>query len=346
MKKYKAAVYEDVRNIKVVELTLPECGDDDIIVKNIFGGICGSDLTTYQQGGGSRSIEKGSELGHEMISEVIQIGKNVKTIAVGDHVWPQYGMAKRDMKRAQSVGGFSEYVHIPQFELGYSAIKIDKSIDSKIAVLFEPFTIGAKVVDGVKPIPGQTAIVYGAGIIGMSSAIMLKWFGCDKVMIVDKSDFRLAKAAQFDLITCNNTKENLREKAFAEFGSQQSRFGTQCKCDIYIEAIGDAIGENPNFMFDDYLAIGARCSVMGVAGVHHASTTIDLGRFALNNLTIRGCGGSGTDQIAQPILDLMTSGKYPLASLVTHEFAVEKINEAMAMAANSEKAQKVIISFM
>ena len=345
MKTYKAALYEDIRDFRVGELTLPECGDDDIIVKNIFGGICGSDLGTYNHGGSARNINKGSELGHEMISEVVQIGKNVKDIAVGDHVWPQYGMAKRDMNRSQSVGGFSEYIHIPQFELGYSAVKIDKVIDPKIAVMFEPFVIGTKGIASTRPGPGRTAIVYGAGIIGMSAAIMLKWLGCDKVMIIDKSDYRLEKAAQFDLITCNNMTEDIREKAFAEFGSQANRFGTQCKCDIYIEAIGDVTGENPNFMFDDYMAIGKRDSVMSVVGVHHVPATLDLGHICLNNLTIQGSGSGLTPELSDEIIAMMASGKLPLASLVTHEFKVEDINDAMAMAAKPEEAQKVVISF-
>jgi threonine dehydrogenase-like Zn-dependent dehydrogenase len=80
--------------------------------------------------------------------------------------------------------------------------------------------------------------VFGAGIIGMSAAIMLRWYGCSKVMVVDISGSRLENAKTFGLVTCNSATEDLKSKALAEFGSQNGFLGERCSANLYIDAIG------------------------------------------------------------------------------------------------------------
>jgi len=339
----RGAIFEDAQNYKVVELPLEECGDDDVIVKNLYAGICGSDIETYWNGGASRGIKKGDELGHEVVSEVVQVGKNVKDIELGDHVWPQYGMAKRDMARSRTVGAFSEYIHMPGFQLGYSALKIDSEIPLKTAAMFEPFTIGAKGVVSANPGPGKTAVVFGAGIIGMSAGIMLKWYGCDQVMIVDVSASRLENAKMFGMTTCNLLEENLTETLMGKFGNMQTRFGARCGCDIYVDCIGTAKGDDPFFTINTYEKIGKRDSVFCIVGVHHEPVPINMGTLCLNNQKICGCGGTSPGVLAKDILPMMKSGQFPLEILVTHEYPLERIDEAMRMASNSHEAQKVLL---
>ena len=76
--------------------------------------------------------------------EVVEVGRNVKDLAVGDHVFVNQGQALRDMRRMATVGGFSNYIRIPQCEVGYSVLKIDNDLPLKTAVLFEPFVIGTR----------------------------------------------------------------------------------------------------------------------------------------------------------------------------------------------------------
>ena len=183
----KGFIYQGPQHIEMKEIPLPSCGDNDIIVKNIYSGICGSDVTAYKQDGASMRIYPGYEFGHEMVSRVVEVGKNVEDIQVGDRVYPYPMFAKDDTKRSATVGGFSEYVHIPNCKLNHSVYKIDDSISDKVAALMEPFTVGARAAVLSDPKPGQNAIVFGAGVIGMAAAITLKHLGCDKVMLVNRS---------------------------------------------------------------------------------------------------------------------------------------------------------------
>jgi 2-desacetyl-2-hydroxyethyl bacteriochlorophyllide A dehydrogenase len=338
-KTYKAAIFRGIGSVDVVDLPYPKCGDDEVIVKNLMTGVCGSDVSAFRHGGDAHMIWKDHEFGHEAVSEIVEIGKDVKGLELGDHVFVNQGNALRDRNRMATVGGFSEYIHIPQCEVGYSVLKIDNDIPVKSAVLVEPFVIGTRGARNLNPGPNRTAIVFGAGIIGMSAAIMLKWYGCAKVMIVDISESRLANAKTFGLVTCNTAKENLKAKAFAEFGSQKGFLGERCNAELYLDAIGAKAA------IEYFVMLAGREASLAVVGVHHEPVSIDLMQLCYSNWHIAGCGNIPIEVAVVDIFEMMKSGKYDLSSLVTHEYKVEQITDALVMGANANEAQKVCISF-
>jgi threonine dehydrogenase-like Zn-dependent dehydrogenase len=336
---YKAAIYRGIGSVDVVNLPYPKCGDDEVIVKNLLTGVCGSDISAYRRGGDLNMIWKDHEFGHEAISEVVEIGERVTGLKLGDHVFPNYGHALRDTKRMSTVGGFSEYIRILQCEVGYSLFKIDQDIPVKTAVLVEPFVIGTRGARNLNPGPDKTAIVFGAGIIGMSAAIMLDWYGCSKVMIVDISETRLENARKFGLITCNPETQDLKAKAFGEFGTQMGYGGERCRANLYL----DAIGLKP--AVDNFTMLAGREATLAVVGAHHEPIAWDMRRLSLMNWHVTGCGSLPIAEAIVDIQKMMKSGKYDLSSLVTHEYKVEQIAEALVMGGDAKRAQKVCISF-
>lgn len=101
----RAALYNGKKSIEMTELPTPKAGENDIVVKNIYASICGTDVAVYEHGPGTgHRITVGSEFGHEMVSEVVQVGKNVKDIKLGDRVYPYPRLAKGDPKRAGTTG--------------------------------------------------------------------------------------------------------------------------------------------------------------------------------------------------------------------------------------------------
>jgi threonine dehydrogenase-like Zn-dependent dehydrogenase len=337
---YKAAIYRGIGDVDVVELPYPECGDDDVVVRNLLTGVCGSDVAAYRLGGDEHMIWKDHEFGHESIAEIVEMGRNVTGLTLGDHVFPNQGKALRDMRRMATVGGFSEYIHIPQCEVGYSVLKVDNDIPLKTAVLVEPFVIGTRGAKSLDPGPGKSAIVFGAGIIGMSAAIMLKWYGCDKVMIVDLSEFRLANAREFGLVTCNPATEDLRARAFAEFGTQQTFFGERCNAQLYLDAVGLKVA------IDNFAMLAGREASLAIVGVHHEPVPLDLMQVCYGNWHIGGCGGIAIEEATLEIQEMMKSGRFDLSTLVTQEYRVDDIADALVMGGNASEAQKVCISFL
>jgi threonine dehydrogenase-like Zn-dependent dehydrogenase len=336
---YKAAIFRGPGRVDVVEKPYPACGADEVIVRNLMTGVCGSDVAAFRQGGDDHMIWQDHEFGHEAISEVVEIGRDVQGLALGDHVFVNQGKALRDMRRMGTVGGFSELIRIPQCEVGYSVLKIDNEIPVRSAVLFEPFVIGTRAARSLNPGPGKTAVVFGAGIIGMSTAIMLRWYGCRRVMIVDVSDFRLEKAKAFGLATCNPATEDLKAKAMAELGSETGFFGERCRADLYVDAVGLKAA------IDSFAAIAGREATLAIVGVHHEPVELNLMQVCYSNWHINGCGSLPIEEAVDDIVQMMKSGAYDLSSLVTHVYKVDQIADALVMGGNAKEAQKVCISF-
>ncbi|MDR1495587.1 MAG: zinc-binding dehydrogenase [Clostridiales Family XIII bacterium] len=336
-KTYRAAIYHAAGDVKVEEKEYPVCGDNDVIIKNLMAGVCGSDIGSYQSGGEAHMIYPGDEFGHEMISEVVEVGKNVTCLKVGDHVFPNMGFAHRSFARMASVGGFSEYLKILDCEEGYSYVRIPDDLPLKEAVLFEPFVIGTRGAAFTDPGPGRTAIVFGAGIIGMSAAIMLRWYGCDKVMIADIAETRLERARSFGILTVNTSEDGWKDKVIAEFGAGEGFGAGFCNADILM----DCAGVQP--VVDSIASLAKRGATIGIVGVHHEPVTMDFVSLCYNSWMIKGCGVLDIFDAAKDIFAMMKSGKYQLASLVSHEYPLERICDAIEMAGTATEAQKVVI---
>ena len=133
----KGFIYNGPGSFELKEIPMETCGDNDVILKNIYAGVCGSDVTAYKSGGDFMRLFPGMEMGHECVSEVVEVGKNVEGIAVGDRVFPYPIFAKDDTKRSGSMGAFSQYIHVPNCKLDHSVYKVDDTISDKVASIIE-----------------------------------------------------------------------------------------------------------------------------------------------------------------------------------------------------------------
>lgn len=108
---------------------MPEVGDNDVLVQNIYSSICGTDVAVFIHGPNTgHKVDVGGEFGHETISRVVQVGKNISDFAVGDRVYPYPLYAKNDTKRAGTIGGFSQYMLIPEARKYHSLYPVDERI--------------------------------------------------------------------------------------------------------------------------------------------------------------------------------------------------------------------------
>lgn len=85
-------------------------GDDDVLVQNLYASIYGINVAvfTYSPNTGHK-IDVGGESGHETVSRVIKVGKNVAEFVSGERVYPYPRYAKNDIRRAETIGGFSDF---------------------------------------------------------------------------------------------------------------------------------------------------------------------------------------------------------------------------------------------
>ena len=108
----------------------------------------------------------GGEFGHETVSRIVKVGKNVTDFTVGERVYPYPRFATGDTKRAGTIGGFSEYILIPNAKRNHSLYSVDERISDRLASLIEPFTVGCRaarrgmIPDGKKNIFQDKMLLY------------------------------------------------------------------------------------------------------------------------------------------------------------------------------------------
>ncbi|RJW41293.1 theronine dehydrogenase [Lachnospiraceae bacterium TF09-5] len=335
----RAAIYNGRKNILLTELPTPSAGDDDIVVRNIYASICGTDVAVYQHGPNTgHRVTLGGEFGHEMVSEVVEVGKDVKGIHVGDRIYPYPRLAKGDSKRAGTVGGFSEYVLIPNAKLNEQVYDIPDQISSKTACLIEPFTVGWRAARRAEPKKGENAIVFGAGTIGLAAAIALKSFGCSQVMLCDYSDFRLNKAKTLGFAVCNNGREDLRETAKAYFGEAPCLTGVTADVDIYIDAAG------AESILELYQSMGKFESRMVVVAVLAGKRPVDILNMTFAQHALIGSGGYFPVDV-EDVITMMVSHKWDIESIITHDFSWEDLPQAIEKASCVNEALNVVIHY-
>lgn len=335
----KAAIYLGKENVEVREMELPEVGADDVLIRNIYSSICGTDVAVYMKGTGTgHKITAGMEFGHETISEIYTVGKNITEFQIGQRVYPYPRFAKNDTKRAGTIGGFSEYILISKAKLNHSLYFVPNVISDKTACLIEPFTVGCRAARRSDPKQNETAIVFGCGTIGLAAAISLKHFGIEKVMLADISDFRLDIAKKLGFIVCNTTTQDICVAAASYFGNAQGLAGTTFDADIFIDAAG------AECVLDTFMQYGKIESRFVSVAVNNAMRSLDLLHMTYAQKSIIGSGGYMPEDV-EDVLQIMESGKWDIESIITHQFALDDISEAIETAAMSDKAFNVVIKF-
>ena len=333
------AIYNGKNNVQLIKAAAPKAGDDDIVVKNIYSSICGTDVAVFKHGNNTgHKIELGQEFGHETISEVVEVGKNVIGINVGDIVYPYPLFAKNDTRRAGTIGGFSEYILIPSCILNKSVYKLNDSIKLKEACLIEPFTVGCRAARRSQPKQNENAVVFGAGTIGIAAAISLKHFGAEKVMIVDLSDFRLQKCKQLGFEACNGGKKNLKKSMIDYFGEANSLHGKTADVDIFIDAAG------ADSILNTYQEIGKFESRLVVVAVNKGLKNIDILDLTYSQHSIIGSGGYMPEDV-KDVMSIMVSKKYNIESIITHDFSIKDLPKALKQAGKTNESLNVIIDF-
>ena len=142
---YHSAIYLGKGQVEVREVPVPPLDDCDVLVENLYSRICGTDIAVYRHGADTgHLITAGGEFGHETVSRIAAVGKKVKDFSVGERVYPYPLYARGDTRRAGTIGGFSEYIKIPDAKKNHSLYPVDAAISDKAACLIEPFTLVLK----------------------------------------------------------------------------------------------------------------------------------------------------------------------------------------------------------
>lgn len=209
-KMMKVAVMNGIGKMGFVEREVPQPADNEVLVKLEYVGICGSDMHYYETGRiGDYVVEPPFILGHEPGGVVVEVGKDVKHLKVGDRVALEPGKTCGHCEFCKEGkynlcpdvvffatppvdGVFQEYVA----HEAALCFKLPDNVDTMEGALIEPLAVGFHAANQGGAHAGQTAVVFGAGCIGLVSMMALKAEGVSKVYVVDIMQKRLDKAME------------------------------------------------------------------------------------------------------------------------------------------------------
>lgn len=201
----KAAVLYGNKDLRYDDIPTPQVGADDVRVKVVATGICGSDIPRVHFNGahGYPII-----LGHEFAGYVDEVGADVENVKKGDHVVGiplipcfdcpdckagNYSLCKNYKFVGSRINGsMAEYVVLPQNNI----MKIDESIPYEVAAFFEPSTVAVHGLFQADYKPDGTVAILGGGNIGLFVLQWIKIFGAKKVVVIDVDKDRLKSSTE------------------------------------------------------------------------------------------------------------------------------------------------------
>ena len=220
----KALVLKEYKRFVFEEAPTPEPGPKEVLIAVKACGICGSDVHGMDGGTGRRRPP--IIMGHEAAGVVAAVGRDVKGWAAGDRVtldstiycgecqFCRRGLINLcDHRRVLGVsceeyrqhGAFAEFVVAPQHIL----YRLPDGLSFEHAALVEPFAIALHAIGRAPVTVNDTAVVVGAGMIGLALVQALSRTGCGKLIVVDIAAERLALAAKFGAThVVNSADEN------------------------------------------------------------------------------------------------------------------------------------------
>ncbi|WP_329069926.1 alcohol dehydrogenase catalytic domain-containing protein [Streptomyces sp. NBC_01429] len=317
----------------------------DAIIRVDAVTICGTDLHILK--GDVPEVAPGTVLGHEAVGEVVEVGRDVRTVRPGDRVLASCisacGRCRfcREARYGQCLGGGgwvlghlingtqAEYARLPFADL--SVHPLPGALASKDAVLLAdifPTAYEVGVLNGCVR-PGDTVVVVGAGPIGLAAIATAGLFSPGRIIAIDLAPSRLEHARRLGADAVVNAAED-PESLVAELTG-----GTGA--DVTIEAVG--VPES----FEMCTRMVRPGGHVANIGVHGKPAVLHLEDLWIKDLTLT----TGlVDTFSTPtLLGMTVAGRLPTASLVTHGFALDRMEEAYGVfsAPSDSGALKVVL---
>ncbi|QRY31532.1 L-idonate 5-dehydrogenase [Variovorax sp. PDNC026] len=333
-------------DLRLDEQDAGEIGPGQVLVKVGMGGICGSDLHYFHNGGfGTVRIKEPMVLGHEVAGTVVAVAPGVESVRIGDKVAVNpsrpcgackfcleglpnqcldmrfYGSA---MRTPHVQGAFRNMLLCEATQ----CVKVADHVPLRLAALAEPFSVGLHGVSRAGPLLGKRVLVSGCGPIGVLAIAAARAHGAAEITATDVVDEPLAIARAMG---ADRTINVAQDKTWVSRHSADK--GT---FDVMLECSG-----NERALRDGLEVMRPRGVVvqLGLGG----DVSIPQNMVVSKELSI--CGSFRFHAEFALAVRLINEGRVDLSPVVTHTFPMLKAREAFELASDRKQAMKVLIDF-
>ena len=324
------------------DVPIPEYGFDDVLIRVLRTGICGTDLHIYNwDAWAQKTIPVPMVVGHEFVGIIEAVGDNVKDFKLGDVVSGEghvvCGHCRNCLAGRRHLcadtrgigvnrpGAFAEFLSLPKTNVWYH----DTSIPRDIQAIFDPF--GNAVHTALSfDVLGEDVLVTGAGPIGMMAAAVVKHAGARFVVVTDVNPYRLdlAKKLGADRVV------DVRNESLADV---QQELGMKEGFDVGLEMSG-----NPH-AFRDMLSAMCHGGKIAMLGIPEGETAIDWNTVIFNMLTIKGIYGREMYETWYKMTVMLQSG-LDIGPVITHRFQYDEFEKGFEVMQTGQSG-KVILNW-
>ena len=319
----KALLLNEPGKLTLAEVPLPECPPDAVLVRVATCGICCSDVHGYDGSSGRRIPPL--VMGHEAAGTIVAIGAAVSGFAVGDRVtfdstiscgrcpYCQRGEVNLcDHRQVLGVscgdyrrhGAFAEFVAVPARIL----YRLPDELPFEHAALIEAVSIAVHAVRRSQAQQGETALVVGAGMIGLLVIQVLRHVGCERIFAVDLDETRLALAREAGADRLILSTPEAKEQILSQTNGQG------------VDRAFEVVGFTPTVE----LAIAAvrKGGAVTLVGNLALQVALPLQTVVTRELTLYGtCASSGE---YPECIELLTRGAVKVAPLISAQVPLEE----------------------
>ncbi len=328
---------------------MPKPGINDVLVKVLRTGICGTDVHIYNwDAWAQKTIPVPMVVGHEFVGRIVEVGSNVTDFHVGDIVSGEghvvCGRCRNCLAGRRHLckdtkgigvnrpGAFAEYIALPVSNVwvhdpadGSHASGISRDVQS----IFDPF--GNAVHTALSfDVLGEDVLITGAGPIGCMAAAVVKHAGARFVVVTDVNPYRLELATKLGATHV----VDVRNEKLADV---QKRLGMKEGFDVGLEMSGNAAA------FRDMLVNMAHGGRVAMLGIPAGEIGIDWNTVIFNMLTIKGIYGREMYETWYKMTVMLQSG-LQLEPVITHRYGFEDFQKGFD-AMLSGKSGKVVLTW-
>jgi L-idonate 5-dehydrogenase len=342
----RAAVLYAPKDLRIEPVASPELGPRDVEVRIEAGGICGSDLHYYQDGGfGSVRLREPMILGHEIAGTIARIGAEVERVTPGQRVAVNpsrpcgscrycregaqqhcldmrfYGSA---MRFPHVQGGFREQLICAEAQ----AVPVPPTISAAQAAFAEPLAVSLHAVNRAGALFGKRVLVTGAGPIGALTVIAARQAGALEIVATDVAEAPLAAARKVGADATVNVSER---DALSRHEAEKGYF------DVAFEASGNARALADSFSL---VRPGGVIVQIGIAG---GEMGLPMNIVVAKEIELRGTFRFHAE--FGFAVALIGAGRVDVMALLTATVPLADANEGFSLAADRSKAMKVQLAF-
>ncbi|MFN7999216.1 MAG: L-threonine 3-dehydrogenase [Bryobacteraceae bacterium] len=331
---------ESARGLWLAEVPRPTIGINDVLIRVLRTGICGTDVHIYQwDEWAQKTIPVPMVIGHEFVGEIVETGSNVADFFPGDIVSGEghvvcgrcrnclagrrHLCAKTLGVGVNRAGAFAEYIALPMTNIW----RHHEGIDLDVAAIFDPF--GNAVHTALSfPVLGEDVLVTGAGPIGIMSAAVARHAGARYVVITDVNEYRLDLARKMGVtLAVNIAQEKLPEV--------QKKLGMTEGFDVGLEMSGNSAA------FRDMLANMSHGARIAMLGIPSGEMSIDWRTVIFNMLTIKGIYGREMYETWYKMTVMLQSG-LDIGPVITHRYDYTEFEKGFEVMTTGQSGKVIL----